>query len=50
MPDKTCSTCKWHEHFSWVCFNFRSEYAADSTDPEDSYSEWKDAHHEEPDL
>lgn len=25
----TCSGCKWHDDFSWVCFNGDSENRAD---------------------
>ena len=25
----TCEGCKWHEDFTWVCFNGESEYCAD---------------------
>ena len=52
--DKTCSTCCWHDRFSWVCFNGMSERRADFTDPEDSCQWWEkyetEAHHDQPDL
>ena len=32
--EKNCSTCAWHDSFSWVCFNGLSEHRADFTDPE----------------
>lgn len=41
MTDKTCCTCRWHDSFSWVCFNGRSEHRADFTDPEDTCPEWE---------
>ena len=31
---KECSTCAWHDGYTWVCFNGNSEYRADFTDPE----------------
>lgn len=39
--DKSCSTCKWHDSFSWVCYNGLSERRADFTDPEDVCKEWE---------
>lgn len=39
--DKSCSTCKWHDGFSWVCYNGLSERRADFTDPEDVCKEWE---------
>lgn len=39
--DKSCSTCKWHDSFSWVCYNGLSERRADFTDPEDMCKEWE---------
>lgn len=29
---KCCKTCRWHDDFSWVCFNPESEKRADFTD------------------
>lgn len=37
----SCSTCKWHDGFSWVCFNGLSEHRADFTDPEDCCEKWE---------
>lgn len=37
---KCCGTCKWHDDFSWACFNGDSENCADFTDPEDSCPFW----------
>ena len=39
--EKSCSTCKWHDGFSWVCYNGLSERRADFTDPEDVCKEWE---------
>ena len=30
--EENCSTCAWHDSFSWVCFNGLSEHRADFTD------------------
>lgn len=40
--EENCSTCAWHDSFSWVCFNGLSEHRADFTDPENTCPEWKD--------
>lgn len=37
----TCAECKWHDSFSWVCFNGLSKQAAGITDPEDYCKEWE---------
>lgn len=29
VSETTCSGCKWHDEFSWVCVNADSEYVAD---------------------
>lgn len=34
--EENCSTCAWHDSFSWVCFNGLSEHRADFTDPENT--------------
>lgn len=39
--DKSCFTCKWHDGFSWVCYNGLSECRADFTDPDDVCKEWE---------
>lgn len=36
-----CRTCRYHDDFSWVCFNGDSEYRADFTNPEWSCSKWE---------
>lgn len=38
--EQKCKTCKWHDDFSWVCFNGDSENVADFTDNEDSCKEY----------
>jgi hypothetical protein len=42
VMEKNCSTCAWHDSFSWVCFNGLSEHRADFTDPENTCQEWKE--------
>lgn len=39
--EPSCCSCRWHDAFSWVCFNGQSEHRADFTDPEDSCKEWE---------
>lgn len=29
--EKSCKTCKWHDDFTWVCFNGESIHRADFT-------------------
>lgn len=36
-----CKNCKYHDDFSWVCFNPESEKRADFTDNKDSCTEWE---------
>lgn len=31
-----CKNCKYHDDFSWVCFNGESEHRGDFTDDDDS--------------
>lgn len=38
---QVCEFCKWHDDFSWVCFNPESEKRSDFTDNEDSCTEWE---------
>lgn len=38
----TCETCKYHDSFSWVCFNPDSEHRADFTMNEDVCNEYAD--------
>ena len=38
---KCCRTCKWHDDFSWVCFNGESEKRADFTNNDDCCIEWE---------
>lgn len=40
--EENCSTCAWHDSFSWICFNGLSEHRADFTDPENTCQEWKE--------
>lgn len=39
--EPSCGSCRWHDAFSWACFNGLSEHRADFTDPEDSCKEWE---------
>lgn len=39
---KECSTCVWHDGYTWVCFNGNSEYRADFTDPENTCPAWEE--------
>lgn len=39
--EPSCCSCRWHDAFSWVCFNGLSERRADITDPEDNCKEWE---------
>lgn len=32
MNKRNCKNCKWHDDFSWACFNGNSLYCADFTD------------------
>ncbi len=40
-PERTCCTCRWHEGYTWVCFNGNSPSRADFTDPEDTCECWE---------
>ena len=40
-PERTCCTCRWHEGYTWVCFNGNSPNRADFTDPEDTCECWE---------
>lgn len=37
----SCGTCRWHDDYTWACFNGHSPNCADFTDPEDRCSEWE---------
>lgn len=39
---KCCKTCKYHDNFTWVCFNGDSVYRADFTDNMFVCKEWED--------
>ena len=41
MPTELCRNCKYHDSFSWVCFNGNSPKRADFTDNDDSCEEWE---------
>ena len=38
--DKNCSTCAYHDDFSWVCFNPESEDRADFTNEAHKCEYW----------
>lgn len=37
----SCKNCKWHESFSWACFNGDSPYVADFTDNDNWCDSWE---------
>lgn len=39
--EKTCCTCRWHEEYTWVCFNDLSLNCTDVTDVEDGCEHWE---------
>lgn len=39
--EKKCENCAWHDEWSWVCFNGKSENVADFTDPEKCCTAWE---------
>lgn len=40
-PERTCCTCRWHEGYTWICFNGESPNCADMTDPEATCECWE---------
>ena len=38
---KNCSTCKWHDGFTWACLNGESSFCADFTNPELTCKVWE---------
>ena len=40
-PIGNCANCKWHDEFSWVCFNGDSPNVAGFTQQEDSCDKWE---------
>lgn len=40
-PEKICCNCRWHESYTWVCFNGLSLNCTDVTDVEDSCEHWE---------
>lgn len=40
--EKTCCTCRWHERYTWVCFNGLSLNCTNVTDVEDSCEHWEE--------
>lgn len=36
-----CCTCRWHEGYTWICFNGESPNCADMTDPENTCECWE---------
>lgn len=41
IKEMECLNCKWHEAFSWACFNGDSPYVADFTNPEMVCDVWE---------
>lgn len=41
MPTEKCENCKWHDSFTWACFNGLSERRADFTDNDDCCEVWE---------
>lgn len=39
--EKICCNCRWHEEYTWVCFNGLSLNCTDVTDVEDSCEHWE---------
>ncbi len=39
--ENACCTCRWHEGYTWVCFNGNSPNRADFTDPENTCECWE---------
>lgn len=39
--EKTCCTCRWHEGYTWICFNGLSLNCTAVTDVEDSCEHWE---------
>lgn len=40
MENAYC-TCRWHEGYTWICFNGESPNCADMTDPEATCECWE---------
>lgn len=40
-PEKICCNCRWHEEYTWVCFNGLSLNCTDVTDVEDNCEHWE---------
>ncbi len=32
--EKRCKTCRYHDDFTWACFNGNSKHCADFTEPD----------------
>ena len=39
---ESCKTCKWHDDYTWVCFNGDSVHRADFTPDDFVCEEWED--------
>lgn len=39
--ENACCTCRWHEGYTWICFNGESPNCADMTDPENTCECWE---------
>lgn len=41
VEEPCCKSCKWHDDFTWVCFNGGSPDAADFTDDAHTCAGWE---------
>lgn len=41
IETKSCENCRYHDDFTWVCFNGESENRADITDTDDCCKFWE---------
>lgn len=41
VMENACCTCRWHEGYTWICFNGESPNCADMTDPENTCECWE---------
>lgn len=48
QPERTCGTCRWHDDFSWVCFNGESPNCADFTNTDDTCPAYEPAEQRSP--
>lgn len=46
MDAMKCKDCKWHDDWTWVCFNAYSNERADITDENFGCKHWEDKRNE----